>query len=174
MSIPKEKMQDALGRPLTQSLFLEIGYTDFAVYTLKEYDHTYNGVVYPSLKALYLKEEDPTEYLFATKHLLGWDHWKRLQRNKEVNKYIVQWREELELKIQAMAVREMQTLCGSENGNFSAAKFLADKGWLKRTAGRPSKGDEEKEARIAEHVANEFADDIARLGNVVPFDGRRD
>lgn len=163
MTIDKSKMVDSGGRPLTQSLFLEMGYTEFAVYTLKEFDYTYKGRVYPSLKALYLKEEDPTEYLFATKHLLGWNHWKRLQGNKELNKHIVEWKEELELKIQAMAVREMQSLCGSESGNFSAAKFLADKGWNKHSAGRPKKNELERDAAIAERVASEFDDDFKRM-----------
>lgn len=163
MTIDKNKMVDALGRPLTQSLFLEMGYTDFAVYTLKEFDYTYKGQVYPSLKALFLKEEDPTEYSFATKHLLGWQHWKRLCENKAIRKHVNEWREELELKIQSMAVREMQSLCGSENGNFSAAKFLADKGWNKQTAGRPKKADLERDAAIAERVASEFDEDFKRM-----------
>lgn len=32
-------MIDEMGRPITQSLFLEINYTDKAVYTLKEEDY---------------------------------------------------------------------------------------------------------------------------------------
>lgn len=171
--IDKSKFLDTAGRPLTQSIFLEIGYTEYAVYTLKEFDYMYKGQHYPSLKKLFLQEEDPTEYDFATKHLLGWNHWKRLCENKQIARHVTEWREELELKIRSNAIREMQALCGSENGNYSAAKFLADRGWDKRAAGRPGKNELEKEARIADHIANEFADDIVRLGNVVPFDGTR-
>src|SRR3546814_4809867 len=115
-----------------------------AVYTPKEDDHTYKGVIYPSLKQLYLKEEDPTEYEFANKHLANWNHWKRLLANVIIRRYIDEWREELELKMKAKAVREMQALVNSENGNFQAAKYLADKGWDKRAAGRPSKAEVEK------------------------------
>lgn len=161
--IDKEKMIDAMGRPLTQSLFLEIGYSDFAVYTLKEFDHTYKGKVYPSLKKLYLKEEDPTEYAFAEKYLLGWQHWKRLCENKVIAKHIEEWREELELKIRCQAVRDMQNLCASENGNYSAAKFLADRGWEKRAAGRPSKAEKERHLRIEERINEEFSADIKRM-----------
>lgn len=163
MTIDKEQLQDTMGRPLTQSLFLELGYSEYSVYTLKEQDYAYKGKNYPSLKRLYLKEEDVTEYEFATKHLLGWQHWKRLCENKQIRKHIDDWREELELKIRSQAIRDMQGLCASENGNFSAAKFLADRGWEKRAPGRPSKIDKEKEDRLADRLSDEFAADVIRL-----------
>ena len=49
MEIDKSKLVDTNGKPLTQSLFLEIGYNDFALFTLKEQDYDYNGKLYPSL-----------------------------------------------------------------------------------------------------------------------------
>lgn len=162
--IDKQKLTDTLGRPLTQSLFLEMGYSEYAVYTLKEYDYPYKGKHYPSLKKLFLAEEDPTEYSFATKHLLGWNHWKRLCENKQLAKHFEEWREELELKIRSQAVRDMMNLCASESGNFSAAKFLADRGWDKRAAGRPSKKEREQHLRIEERLSAEFEDDLKRLG----------
>lgn len=164
--IDKEKLLDTMGRPLTQSLFLEVGYSDYAVYTLKEVDYTYKGKIYPSLKKLYLKEEDPTEYVFAEKHLLGWQHWKRLCENKVIAKHIEEWREELELKIRSQAVRDMMNLCATESGNYSAAKFLADRGWEKRAAGRPSKAEKEKHTRVEERIAQEFEADVIRLSDV--------
>jgi hypothetical protein len=82
MKIDKRRLKDKMGRPMTQALFLEIGYeTDKAVYTLKDDDHTHNGVVYPSLKRLYLEMEDVVEYDFANTYLLGWSHWKRMNEN---------------------------------------------------------------------------------------------
>lgn len=162
----KNKLLDSMGRPLTQSLFLELGYSDYAVYTLKENDYEYKGKVYPSLKALYLKEEDPTEWSFAAKHLLGWQHWKRLCENKAIAKHIEEWREELELKIRSQAVRDMVNMCASENGNYSAAKFLADRGWDKRAAGRPSKQEKDKHLRMEERLADEFEEDLKRLNGV--------
>lgn len=164
--IDKSRLLDALGRPLTQSLFLEIGYNDYAVYTLKEQDYNYKGVLYPSLKRLFLQEEDPTEWEFAEKHLLGWQHWKRLCENKVIAKHIDEWREELELKIRSQAVKDMMSLCANEGGNYSAAKFLADRGWEKRAAGRPTKADKEKHLKIQERVDEEFAADFARLADI--------
>lgn len=166
MIVDKSKFVDVNGNPLTQGLFLEIGYnTEYAQYTLKDYDHTYNGVVYPSLKKLYLAEEDPTEYIFANKYLLGWQHWERICKNKVLSQYTNQWREELEIKLRAMAVRALRDMCTSENGNFQAAKFLADKGWDKNKVGRPSKAELEKRKAIGERVDNEFSADVRRMSD---------
>ena len=163
--INKSQLVDTMGRPLTQSLFLEIGYSEYAVYTLKEFDYEYKDKLYPSLKKLYLKEEDPTEYVFAEKHLLGWQHWKRLCENKVIRKHVDEWREELDLKIRSQAIRDMMGLCASENGNFSAGKFLADRGWEKRGAGRPSKGEKERQDRIQDRIEAEFAADVKRMAD---------
>lgn len=162
--INKSKFIDVNGNPLTQSLFLELGYnTQYAVYTLKEQDYEYKGILYPSLKQLYLAEEDPTEYLFAKKHLLSYQHWKRLCANKMIRQYIDEWRDELELKLRAMAVRSLLNMTASESGNFQAAKFLADRGWDKNKVGRPSKEELEKRVAIGERVAEDFQADIKRL-----------
>lgn len=164
MLIDKSRFIDSNGNPMTQSLFLEINYhPDYAVYSLKDHDHTYNGKLYPSIKRLYLEEEDPTEYLFATKYFLGWNHWMRICDNKILNKYVTNWREELEIKLRAMAVRALRDMCQSENGNFQAAKFLADRGWDKNKVGRPSKAELEKRAAIGQRVDDEFKADIRRL-----------
>jgi hypothetical protein len=160
------KLLDNAGRPLTQALFLELGYSEpYAMYTLKEQDHTWNGKLYPSIKKLYIEADDPTEYAFATKYFLSWSHWKRLVENKVIGRYIAEWREELEIKLRSQAIRDIQNLCASENGNYQAAKFLADRGWDKRGAGRPSKQEEEKRAAIAHHIETEFDTDVARMDN---------
>lgn len=164
MSIDKSKFKDGRGNPLTQGLFLEIGYnTEFAIYTLKEEDHEYNGKLYPSLKQLYLKCEDPTEYDFARMHLLSWSHWKRLNENKVLRKYFDEWREELEYKLRSQAVRDIISMSASESGGFQAAKWIADRGWDKRAAGRPTKNEKEREDNINERLNEDFKADIIRL-----------
>lgn len=162
MKIDKSRLRDSRGRPLTQSLFLEIGYTDFAVYTLKDEDHNYNGKVYPSLKRLYLEHEDPVEYDFATTYLLGWDHWQRLNENKLIAVEIDKWRNELELKLRSQAFRDILDMTAEEK-SFQAARWLADKGWVKGPVGRPSKKQKEKEDAFEEKIKNEYGADILRL-----------
>lgn len=152
---------DSQGRPITQSLFLENGYTSAAIYTLKDVDYEYKGKLYPSLKKLYLLEEDPTEYIFATKYLLGWKHWQRLYENKLLTKHIDEWRFELEMKLRSRAVQEL--MAQARKGNAGASKWLADRGWAQRGAGRPSKTEIEREKKIQTNVLEEYSQDVLRL-----------
>lgn len=157
----KTRLLDSSGRPLTQSLFLELGYSDYAVYSLKDVDHELNGKKYPSIKRIYLEMEDTTEYEFANMHLLGWKHWQRLCENKQIAIHINEWREELELKLRARAVKQMVEL--ADGGSYQAAKWLADRGWDVRAAGRPSNAEKEKHKAIANRVNEEYGADVHRL-----------
>lgn len=157
----REDMLDVMGRPLTQGLFLEIGYGEAAVYSLKEIDHIHNGKVYPSLKRLYLLENDPTEYQFATKYLLGWKHWQRLLENKVLNNHFREWREELEVKLRSEAI--IRTVEASKSGTYAATKYLADRGWDVRAAGRPTAEEKAKHLKIEEKINDEYSGDIIRM-----------
>ncbi len=161
----KNVLKSSNGIPLTQSLFLEIGYTDYAVYTLKDEDYEYKGKVYPSLKKLFIEMEDVGEYLFACKYLLGWDHWQRLCANKQVAEHIEKWRYELELKLRSKAIMEIKNKSKFEKG-INASKWLAEKGWDKRKAGRPTKEDIQKETRIQADLDRQFQEDLKRLEGI--------
>lgn len=163
MEIDKNKLTDDNGRPLTQGLFLEVKYdTNYAVFTEKPYDFKYKGTTYPSLKKLYLAHEDPTEYDFACTYLLGWEHWQRICRNKRFGEMVKGWREELELKLRSQAVRDIIELSSGDKG-FQAAKWIADKGWDKRLAGRPSKEDIDREVAMQTRISDEYNADVTRL-----------
>jgi hypothetical protein len=161
--VDKAAFLDSAGKPMTQILFLELGYAEQAVYSLKEQHYIYKGKLYPSLKQLYLDMADPTEYNFANTYLLNWRHWCRIYENKRFKPYIDEWREELDLKLKYQAHREMMMLVESEGGNYSAAKWLADRGWDKKGAGRPSKADKERSLRIHEKISEDFQADVIRL-----------
>jgi hypothetical protein len=163
MNIDKKRLKDSTGRPLTQSLFLEIGYDeDKAIFTFKDEDHEYKGNTYYSLKRLYLEMEDPTEYEFANRYLLGWQHWKRLKANKILAKHFAEWEEELELRLRAQGIRAAIDQAAEDKG-FQAAKWLADKGWQKNSVGRPSKHDKLREERMQAKLDDEFSADVVRL-----------
>lgn len=162
MENTRDMFVDDRGRYKTLSLFLEIDYNKDAIYTLKGYDHTYGDKVYPSLKRLYLECSDPTEYEFASRYLADWDHWQKMCNNKVLATHIEKWRYELELKLRAEGVQRIIRSARSK-GNWLAAKFLAEKGWDVRIAGRPSKEDVERETKIQAHIQSEFDDDIARI-----------
>lgn len=157
----KDQMLDTSGRPLTQSLFLEFSYSPFAIYTLKDQDHEYNGKIYPSIKKLYMEEDDPTEYRFANKYFLNMRHWLRICNNKLMTDHIEEWRYELELKLRSEGISQM--VKAARRGSQGAARFLTDRGWEVRKAGRPSKEELEREAKIQNNIKDEYADDLRRL-----------
>lgn len=157
----REEMIDSIGRPITQSLFLEIGYSKSAAYTLKEVDHEYEGRIYPSIKRLYLEMEDPTEYRFATTYFLGWKHWERICANVALFQHIREWREELDYKMRSSATKKMIELAQSDN--YQAVKWLADKGWAVKGAGRPSKEQLKQEKSENAKLVDEYSDDVVRL-----------
>lgn len=159
----KSKLKDTMGRPLTQGLFLEIGYnTQYAVYTLEDEDKTYKGTLYPSLKKLYLKAGDPTEYTFAKAHLLGWQHWRRLNENKALAIHFDDWREELEIAIRSEAILGIID-DSAEDSSFQSKKWLADRGWVKEKVGRPSKQERERDIRVNERVSDALMADVERM-----------
>lgn len=166
MVIDKAKLIDTMGRPLTQSLFLECGYNvQYAVFTFNDEDKTYDGRIYPSLKKLYLACEDPTEYQFAKKHLLNWSHWKRLNENKMLREHFDEWREELEVIMRSDAIQAIRDMT-ADGTNFQAAKWLADRGWDKRGAGRPSKAEIERENNVQSRIGEYLDADVIRMNGV--------
>lgn len=157
----QETMLDSMGKFRTQSLFLELGYGADALFTLKDQDHEHDGTTYLSMKRLYLEFEDPTEYEFANSVLLGWKHWQRMCENKVIRKHIDEWREELEVKLRSQAIRD--AIQEAKKGHFQAAKWVADRGWSTRGAGRPSKAEIEKEKSIQAKIDNEYGADVIRM-----------
>lgn len=164
MTIDRSKMIDSMRRPLTQSLFLEIGYSDDAIYSLKEDDCEYNGKEYKSIKKLYLETADPTEYEFANKYFLNWSHWLRICNNKILAKYVAEWRDELEVKLRSAAYAQVYTQA-TQGGSYQAAKWLADRGWDIRKAGRPTKEEIEGEKAKQAKIDDIWQADIIRMKN---------
>lgn len=157
----REMLIDTMGRPRTQSIILEIDYSDFAIYTLKDEDYEYNGKLMKSLKALYLAMEDVTEYEFATTYFANWRHWERICENKLTKPSVLMWRHELELKLRARAAKQMAR--EAAKGSIQALKWIADKGWEGKSVGRPSKEHIEKEANVQSIIRSEYEQDHLRL-----------
>jgi hypothetical protein len=146
--------KDSRNRELTKGLFQEYAYLSNAtpVYTLKEDDYTLNGVTYPSLKRLYLEEEDLSEYVFAKKYLNSYRQWKKLQNVTEIAPHIEEWREELEIKIRSKALKAMiDTALFEGSKGTAAAKYILDKGWAKSSAKKDS---EQKDKVIEKSMPN--------------------
>ena len=154
--------KDKQGKWLTQALFLEFNYNENAVYTLDDSHKEYKGKKYLSMKQLYIEMGDVTEYEFANKYFGGWTHWKKLRGNKAIAKHIDQAKEELELKLIACGVKRIIDHSKGDKG-YQAAKWLADRGWDTRKAGRPSKSEVEGEIKRMAKEDDEYSADILRF-----------
>jgi len=161
------KFKDAQNRFLTSSLFYETKYdTTFAIYSNSEEDKEVNGVVYPSLRKLYMEMADPTEYSFAIKYFYSWSHWLAIVNgSKPLQAMVQEWRDELEVKLRSQGVLNMiETSTSGAKEAVAASKWLSDRGWDKRKAGAPSKTERIRQTKIAEAITSEVAEDAARLG----------
>jgi len=140
-------LKDTTGRFLTKALFLETcdkaGSFD-PVFTLKDEDDPITGL--PSLRRLFLEEMDPSEFVFAEKHLGGIRHWRKLCALKWFQPFVEQWREDLDQKLVAHGIKAMVEMADKKD---SAAKWLAQRGWrqTKNPVGRPTKEDQERLAQ---------------------------
>ena len=164
------KFKNAIGAHLLKPIFFEYDNSEhlYSVYTLKDYDHTVDGVTYPSLRKLYVEMEDPTEYEFAVKHLDGWVHWKKLTESSFFQQYLKEWREELEVRMRAKALNRIKTRAtGDTKDSFAADKILLAGGWKTQSTekvGRPTKDKIKEEANKLFMESTEFDEDFKRLG----------
>lgn len=140
------KFRNSTNGRYLKGLFFETTGADKASvsYTLKDWDHTVDGVVYPSLYRLYIEQEDLTEYEFANAHLDGWEHWEMLNSTSWFKPYVDRWRKELSLKLKARALNRLKAEAASNSKNaFLANKYLVEKGYVdsgeKHGRGRPTK-----------------------------------
>jgi len=165
MNIPSFDRKDAMQRPRTLSLFLETNQSSLdPIFTLKEDDHTLHGVLYYSLKKIYLEIADPTEYQFAQLVFGSWKHWKKLCDSPPIKPHIEEWRDELEIKLTSQAVRSMIETAQEEGSKgVTAAKYVAERGWEKQ-AGRPSKQEVERTKKKYAGIRDEIDEDAKNIG----------
>lgn len=161
----KSKFKDSGGRYLTQSLFIDYQYdTKYAIYTLGDEDKEYEGVLYPSLKRLYLEVADPTGYEFANTYLFNYEHWERICANKVLYAEIEKWERELEVLLRSRAIRQIMSL-GYDS--FQAAKWAADGHWDTKR-GRPSKAEQARERAIRDDALRDAQSDSERIMHLIP------
>lgn len=166
-------LKDDMGRYRTQSLFWELRMKEDTekyspIFTLKDYDLVKDTVTYPSLKTIYMSYDHIPgfEYEFAIDVFNSWDHWSKLSNDTvpAIKSVIREWREELDIKLKAAAIRALiQTSREPDAKGFNAAKYLADKGYAPQR-GRPSKDEVEREKKIQAGVNKDLEADMERLG----------
>lgn len=159
--------KNASGAYLLRGLFYETTGADKTgvIYTLK--DETHEG--YPSLKELYMKVGDLTEYHFAIGFLGGVDHWEKLCESSWFKPYVDQWRRELELRFKAEALARIieESRRDLSPSKFTANKYILEKGWEPKEStkrGRPSKQSIRDAAHDILQGTSQIVDDFERLG----------
>lgn len=141
----KEKIfKDVMGRWITSGLFKETAQKDdYVIYTLDD------------ARKWYMECNDPTSYLFATSFLDGYKHWLALKESPALAHHLLQWEDELEVKMRSEALNRIYTYSKGKDG-YQASKYLVEAGWLKKKAGRPSKAQIAKETRLRAQTYKEF------------------
>jgi hypothetical protein len=159
------KFKNSMGNRYTRGLFYETTGEDKStvVYTLKEETHKN----YPSLKELYLKEADTTEYSFSSKYLDGYEHWLQLVNSDWFKPYVLQWREELRLKKRKEYLEELEEIV-SQGGKdrTSAIRILLGATEKPRESvkrGRPYKDTTEEELNAQRASNREIEKDAKRI-----------
>lgn len=148
MSTPRFK--DNTGRWVTRGLFKELGLVpEFIIMTLEE------G------RSRFIEAEDPTGVVFADRWLGGYAHWKALKKCVQLAPYIREWEDELEVRIRSKQIEHIRGM--ALGGHFQASKFLVDRGWDVKKAGRPSKEEVERETKVQARLDADFKADVIRL-----------
>jgi hypothetical protein len=145
------KFKDSMNRWVTSGLFKELATRnpEFICMTLEE------G------RERFIACGDPTGIAFADKHLGGYQHWKALKNCKALERYIGEWEEELEVRLMADSLQSI--IKSSENDHYQASKFLIDRGWKKRRAGKPTKDEVERETRVQAKLKESWNADVKRI-----------
>lgn len=129
----KPLLVDSTGRRLTSGLFEELADPASSIkpiFKLAEW------------RKVYVEIADPTDYKAAL-HLLGdWEHWQwLLERSAAFAADVQSWREEVHVKLASEGVEELRKQAKTPKG-VTAAKWLAEKGFVLKNRGRPPKGKE--------------------------------
>lgn len=160
----KSKYLDKGRRFRTQSLFVETfdkklseeGYEPIFSLTGKD--------GYPNFKHLFLETNDPTGYKFAIDSLGSYPHLQHLLSLKWFQMYWDAWQEEMEVKLRSQSICALYDTATQEGSKgTTAAKWLADKGWMQKR-GRPSNAEVAGEKRKQARIKDELAEDSKRIG----------
>lgn len=162
----KKDFRDGVGNWSIKSLFYETSNTPHLPYyfTTGYEDIEVEGRKLISLRKRFLDSNDITGYTIATEYLGGYQHWKEIKNSVSLGGRIKEWEEELEMKLRAMGIK--QAIDSASKGNFSASKFLVDRGWVVGNKKLTKKEERELKKKQDNEIKDIFAEDLRRLESV--------
>lgn len=177
-----DDFKDKMHRWRTKSLFIETNADEVkypSIFTLADDDK--DGRV--SMKRVYLKANDPTEYKAAKTIFGSYECWENLCKAPFFKPHLEEWRRELQIKIKSEAVATIGDISAGGKATaaqLGAAKWLATQDWdgnkaAKGQRGRPLKTRDPEEA-LREGLLNAEEDDedykrLFKAGSDTPESG---
>lgn len=180
-----KNMMDSMGRYRVASLFWEtrnaLKEEEFSpMFSLKPSSFTAPSadkktlVTYPSLKEIYMSYDHIPgfEYDFAMDVFGCWEHWERLTKSM-LKEDFQHWRDELTVKLKASALKKLMkaSLEPSATG-VTAARYLADEGYVPKKMGRTTKEEKVRQLKIDAGIRDDLSSDMDRLGLSVVNGGK--
>jgi hypothetical protein len=115
-------------------------------------------------RKVFVETEDPTEYTGAMLLVGSWKEWQRFKKEWPGFRDILEeWKSEIEIRIRAKAIL---SIASKAKDNVEAAKWIAEGKFNKRAAGKPSKAETERAAKVEAKLTDAVEDEIARVMDV--------
>lgn len=176
----RDVMLDSMGRFRTTSLFWETRKTEAnaekypPLFTTKAKDLTVGDKTYRSLRSIYFSYNHMPEfeYEFAMDVFGSWEHWLTLFNSFQIKPVVQGWRDELNIKIKAEALKTVLAQSKDPEKGLQAARAILAGEHKESKRGRPSK---EEKARLEKEVTkhkDEIDADMERLGLAVITGGK--
>lgn len=106
---------------------------------------------------------DPTEYNAALALVGSWKEWCRFKKEwGAFSEIVADWVAEVEIKLRSQAVKVL-----AKNTDAGAQKWIAEGKFKQKIAGRPTKAQVERAAKVEAGVTKETDEEVNRVFDVV-------
>lgn len=115
---------------------------------------------------VFLRYCDPTCYGPALELVGTWKEWNRIVNDwpEFKNHILASWLEEVEIKLRSTSIVCLATEATSGGkGAGAAARWIAEGRYAPKKAGRPTKAEVTRQAKLEAGVVDEVAEDISRV-----------
>jgi hypothetical protein len=94
----------------------------------------------------------------------SWEHWIHLSTRSQLKQDVANWRDELQIKIKAAAIKTLLEQSRDPEKGLAAARAILGEEHKGVKRGRPSKEEVERTKRIDAGIREDLEDDMKRIG----------